>query len=308
MIAIYYENVEITGSVMISKCVHHEAMAGRCDLCELELEQASQWFDWRPAPNDRIEIQMDGYSTGQLYISAVMPRDGKFSILAASIPTAVRQQRFFAHQQQTLGQIIALCAAECAMESRVYGLDSGLRYPFLLRRGESAPAFLHRILEMERGFFRVFSGRFTAISLEAVCAAQPAQTIELDAGAMGYSYTRRDDLAICEATVQTPYALCRVCDPRHPSGRRVVYTDLPALDPSAAGRWARNLMVMHNLGTERLEIYSEFNPGFRALDRMDILGEGGLSGEWIVAEAWHDFVNRTSRAVLIRGLAAQEQE
>ena len=56
----------------------------------------------------------------------------------------------------------------------------------------------------------------------------------------------------------------------------------------------------HNRQAETLTIESEFNPGFSAMTRIDIVGGTDATGDWIIEEAEHDFYNRKSRAKLYR--------
>lgn len=57
---------------------------------------------------------------------------------------------------------------------------------------------------------------------------------------------------------------------------------------------------MNNRQAEEVRIEMEFNRGITALTRIDITGDTDASGEWLVEEAAHDFINERTSAVLLR--------
>lgn len=297
---LYYENTDITEDVDVVRCVHHESSSGRCDCLEIELEHAAAWYSWGPKQDDRIIAALNGYNTGQMYLNTVLPQEGRFRILATSIPNAARRTAWRSYAGMTLSEILADCAAECGMDSRIYGLDSRITYPFLLRRGESGAAFLSRLLEWEGAVFKTFSGRFMGIGIEYAQEMDAKQVIEISPDQPGVTYLRRDSERLSGITLKTPYAVCSAVDNAAPSGNWAVYTELPVLDEVSGGRWARGTLLTHNRRAEELTISSEFNAGFSSMTRIDVDSGTDMAGAWIIDEAEHDFINKTSKAKMYR--------
>ena len=117
---LYYEGTNIADRVSITKCIHREFSGGRSDCLEIEFEDAAAWHRWQPKENDQIIAAMNGYDTGILYLNTIIPEDGRFRILATSLPGIGHRKANKSFEGMTLGAIMAACAAECGMTSRLY--------------------------------------------------------------------------------------------------------------------------------------------------------------------------------------------
>lgn len=297
---LYYQGVDITYMVDIAKCIHHEASGGRCDCLEIEMDHAGAWYSWGPKTDDVIVASMNGYQTGTLYLNTIIPQNGKFRILATSVPSAARRKTCATYENIRLNDLLASCAAECGMESGLYGLDGQILYPFLMRNAEGAAAFMNRIADWEGAAFKTVGGRFAGISILQMQKASATQNIEISAEQPGVTYIRRDDLKWSALTIKTPYAECIAQDNGASNGNYVTMTHLPAMNDVEAGRWARGLLLSNNRKAERLTISMEFNAGFAAMTRVDVSGSTDASGEWIIDEVEHDMIGRKSTATLFR--------
>lgn len=295
-----YESVEITDFVNVRSAIHREASGGRCDCLELELENAAAWMRWKPQTDDKIQVTLQGYDTGKLFLNTIVPKDGRYIILATSVPQAARRRANKSYKNIKLVDLVSACAAECGMAGAVYHLDEDIEYKYLMRDNMSAAAFMDKILSWEGAAFKTVAGRFAAIGIEEMQEETAAMTLSLDAEQEGITYTRRNDMRLSGLTVKTPYAECMAQDAGAAGGNHETVTDLPALDAVTAGRWARGLLLYKNRQAEKITIETEFNPYMSAMARIDIKGYADASGEWLVDEAEHDLVNGRSRATLVR--------
>lgn len=297
---LFYEGTDITREVDVVKCVHRDVSGGRCDSIEIELENAAAWYRWQPQRDDILEVQMDGYSTGILFLNTVLPAAGKYRIIATSLPSAARRKTYAAYEGLRLADIMASCAAECGMDSALFGIDGDITYPYLMRQKEGAPAFLSRILQYEGAVLKALNGRLTAISIEYAQAMTATQTIEITADQAGTHYLRRDDIKLASISIKTPYANGGAEDADAPYGQYEVYTDHPATDAMQAARWARGLLLSRNRTAEELTVGMEFNPGLTAMTRIDISSTTDADGQWLIDEVEHDFFRRKSKARMLR--------
>jgi phage protein D len=295
-----YEGTDITEYCDVVKCVHRDVSGGRSDSLELELENAETWYRWAPQRDDRIEVQMDGYSTGALYLSTILPEKGRYRIWATSLPSAARRKAYAAYKGMQLSDIVAACAAECGMGSALYGLDKGIAYPYMLRHRESAAAFLSRILQWEGAPLKALDGRLIAIDIRYAQGLDAAQTIEIDADTEGIRHIRRDDARLASIAIKTPYAYGRAEDAEASYGQHEIYTEYPATDAAQAARWAGGLLLFRNREAEELTLDMEYNPGLTASARIDIQSTTDAAGKWLIDEAEHDFYEKRSRARLVR--------
>lgn len=297
---LFYEGTDITSDVDIVKCTHRDVSGGRCDSLEIELENAAAWYRWQPQRDDAIEVSRDGYSTGRLYLNSVMPEAGKYRIIATSMPSMARRKTYASYENIRLDDLVALCAAECDLDSALFGADADIVYRYLYRRKESAPAFLNRILGLEGSVLKTLNGRLTAISIEYAQNMKAAQTVSINASQAGTHYLRRDNKKMSGITLKTPYAEGGAEDSAASYGLREIYTNHPAIDNAQAGRWARGLLLANNRLAEELTVGMEFNSGLTAMARIDVDSATDANGEWLVDEVEHDFVNGSSKPKMLR--------
>ena len=300
---LYYEGTNITDDVDVVKGIHRDVSGGRCDCLELVLENAAAWYRWQPKTDDVIRVTYGSYDTGELYLNTILPEAGKYRILATSTPSSARRKANGAYEAMKLSDIMTACAAECGMNSALYGVNGDILYPFLLRQDESAPAFLNRILGWEGATLKAYNGRLMGISIDAMQRMTAGQTIEITASQQGVRYLRRENAKISGVTIKTPFAEGRATDVAAVFANAETYTHYPALDSAQAGRWSRGLLLLKNRQAEELHISMEFNPGLTAMSRIDIDSATDAAGEWLIDEVTHDFVRKSSSAKLLRCIA-----
>lgn len=296
-----YNDTDITRSVDVVKCIHRDVSGGRCDSLEIVLENAAAWYRWQPKKDDQIEVRKNGYSTGIMYLNAILPENGKYRILATSLPAGAQRKKYASYENTSLGDLISLCAAECGLDGAVYGVDSGILYPYLMRGKESAPAFLSRILRCEGAVLKTLNGKLTAIGIEYAQGLNPVQVIDVKSDQRGVRHQMRDDLRLATITIDTPYAHGTAADGGAVHGQHETYTyEYPAIDNAQAGRWARGLLLHNNRNAEEIIINADFNPRFTAMVRIDINGTHDMAGKWLIDEAEHDLFGSKSKVKLLR--------
>ena len=297
---IYYQDTDITGYVIPRLCVVHVTEGERCDSLEIEFENAAGWFRWEPEEDDRILIAQDRYDTGTMSVNTVLPADGHFRILATALPCKARRRMNRSFAGKTLEEIMQSAAMASGMKYALFGVDGQTVIPYIQQKNEGSAAFLHRLLKMEGATLKCVNGKYTAIGILYAQERKAYQSIEVDPQRSGTDYLRNGS-KLYSLTVRTPYATATAFDEAVSSGRLTETRDeYPAKNDIQAGRWARGLLLDNNRKCEALTIHSEFNAGFTAATRIDISSNAVLSGKWIIAEAKHDFINKTSAAKLYR--------
>lgn len=298
--ALYWNGTDITEYVTITGCVHRDVSGGRSDSLELTLDHASIWYKWDPQNGDEIIYTDNDYTTGKLYLNSVMPDGDQYRILATSLKPAATRKAWEIFAGRTLGEIMEQCAAECGMESRLYGIDKGLPYPFVVRQNVGCAAFLNEIGEWEGLAIKALNGAFRGISVAFAQGREPLQEITITSKQAGVTPRRRESMKFSGITVQSPYASATAIDTKADSNNTPIIASLPAMDNAQAGRWARGLLLMNNRRAWELEIEQNLNLGMGALTRINITGDTDQNGAWIVDQAEHDFINRTTTTKLLR--------
>lgn len=297
---LYYQGVDIAPRVEVTECVHRESSGGRSDCLELVFENAGDWYAWGPKVDDTLSVSVDGYKTGKMYLNTVFPQDGKFRVLATGIPRAGRTIGSESYSDITLENLISNCAAACGMEGKLYGMDGGIQYAYLMRSQESTAGFINRILKMEGAGFKTVNGRFAGIGIENIQDTNAAQSIYVRADQKGITHIDRPDKRLSGLTVRTPFGEASAYDDGANMGNYMVRVDLPVQNSAEAGRWARGLLLMHNRKAETVQMETELNPGLSALGRVDLVSESTMNGEWIVDEVEHDLLQGKTYATLVR--------
>lgn len=297
---IYYQGTDITDMVQINACVVHDTSAGRCDSLELEFGNAAGWYSWGPEEDDKIIVAHNGYDSGVMYVNRIMPEDGKYKIIAASLPCKARAKGNMSFYNQTIEEIIRACAMASGMEYQILGIDGGTIIPYIERDGEGCGAFLHRLLTLESAVLKCINGRYVAIGMEYAQGLVAGQTVELSAKQEGTRY-RRDGTTYKGVTVKTPYASAYAQDISVANSHAMLtINDLPAMNDIQAGRWARGKLLSLNRQCEKVVMQNTFNAGLTAMERIDISGDTDANGQWIVEEVEHDMINLTTTATLRR--------
>ena len=296
---IYYQGTNITEAVLVRSCVVRDVANERCDSLDIVFENAAGWYRWQPEEDDEIVVTHNGYDSGAMYLNTILPEDGKYRIFATSLPCAARAKGNMSFAGRTIEEIMRACAIQCGMGFRLFGLKGGIAIPYIERNNEGCAAFLRRLLTLEGAALKCVNGAFTAIGIAYAQRREPLQRITLAADQPGVEYMRCGQ-TLRALRVDAPYASATAEDMAVPASHSTECAGLPARDDGQAGRWARGLLLEKNRACERLMIPSTFNPGFTAMERIDIEGGTDAAGAWLIEEVTHDLIQLKSTAKLRR--------
>ena len=297
---IIYENTDITKYVNVTKCLCRDVSCGRADSVEIEFDHAAVWHSWNPQEDDTITVILDGYSTGKMYVSAIVPEGDKFRILATALPSAARRKAWAVYRDMTLGEIMHNSAVEIGMDAVLYGISDNIKYSCIMRENEGCAAFLNNLGKCEGVALKACNGRFRGIYIPYAQGLDAVQKLHIDTTQDGVIYTRQENKKISTLTVLSPYARVNATDTAATKGSAATITTLPAMNAVQAGRWARGILLSINRQAERLTVKSTFNPTMAAMVRVDVEGTGKMAGAWIVDEVEHDLVNLKTEIAALR--------
>ena len=297
---IFYRGTDITDMVQVNACVVRDTSAGRCDSLELEFGNAAGWYSWGPEEDDTIIVSQDGYDSGVMYVNKIMPEDGKYKIMAASLPCKARSKGNASFYGKTIEDIMRSCAMVSGMEYQIFGIDGAAVIPYIERDNEGCAAFLYKLLTLESAVLKCVNGKYAAIGIEYAQNLSAGQTVQLSSKQEGTKY-RRAGTTYRGVTVKTPYASAYATDTAVASTHAMLtINDLPAMNDIQAGRWARGKLLCLNRQGESVVMQNSFNAGLTAMTRIDITGDTDANGEWLVEEVEHDLINLTTAATMRR--------
>lgn len=296
---VFYQGTDITDSAEITSCIVHDTV-GRSDSLEIEFKNAASWYRWKPEEDDRISVSHKGYDSGVMYVNRVIPSDGKYQIVAASLPCAARKKEYRSYSDKTIEEIMRICANVSGMNYGLYGIDGETNIPYIEQDNESCAAFLQRLLELEGATLKCVNGKYAAIGIEYAQNRVSNQQAAITAKQKGFQYIRNGS-AYRSLTVRTPYASATAEDASVPlTHASLAINSLPVMNSIQAGRWARGKLLSLNRQCECIKMNNDYNPGLTALSRVDFSGGTDADGAWLVDDVEHDLVNETTKTTLRR--------
>lgn len=291
----YYNGKDISEFVSIKSCIVRDLSGDRCDSIHIELENQDAWYQWCPEKNDEICVVEDEYSSGVMFVNSVVPEGDTYKIIATSLPVGLKKTNKSFTGRNTK-EIMNICANEDGMTYELYG-DSHV-IPYIEKYQNGNGAFLYQLLKRESAFFKTINGKYIGITNEFAMNQDISLTLDLTSNMEGMKYVR-SETKYRSVTVYSPYARSTVRDRAVEDGEDFVVA-LPVMDVVQAGRWARGILLDHNLQSEKLILDTTFNPSFTALSRVDTIGNTDATGEWIVQSVEHDIIQSRSHAEFMR--------
>lgn len=297
---ILYENTDITNQVQVKEISVIDTCGGHCDSLEIAFENAAGWFRWGPKEDDRIIVAHDGYDSGIMYVNTVIPEDGRFRILATSLPCKARYKEYRSFNNKTIEEIMGICAAASGMEYQIFGINKSIVIPYIEQKNESCAAFLHKLLMLEGAELKCVNGKYTAIGIDYIQEKDATKTVTLSASSSGNRYMKIGQ-PVRELRIITPYAKGSAIDTSAGTDKETrTVSCVPAMSDSQAERWAKNKLLYVNREVECVTYNSVFDPGITAMVRIDIAGEGEVTGKWLVQTVTHDLMDKTTMVKLLR--------
>lgn len=297
-LTVWWNGTDLSAHATVTRCVVTDRARGAADETEIEFDGASIWKKWQPAPGDRVRVDLDGYTTGEMELATVLPWGRRYRALATALPSGMRVRRFACYSGARLGDILSAMAGEGGLEWESWGVDGNIRYDFLMRSGMSAAGFLDWLGERE-GFCLKRGKKLQVIGLDWAAALPPADRLWMEAEAENVQHTLRAAERVSRLTLKGADCEGAFTDPAAAGGHPEMIPE-PVRDPATARRWARNLCLERNGAMEEVEIETAFNPAATALCRLDLQGDETVSGGWTVWQARHDLVNGRSALTLRR--------
>lgn len=291
---LFYNGKDITEFVVVRSAIVRDMSMGRCDSIDLVFENQDAWFLWNPEKNDQICILEDQYSSGVMFVNSVVPEGNRYRIIATSLPAGTKKiNKSFIDKR--IKEIMNICAAEDGMLYELYGDDAFI--PYCEKYNVGNGAFLYELFEKEGIFLKCINNKYIGLTNNYIINQKVSQTLELMTNQEGVRY-RRIEKKYKSVTVYSPYARSTAMDVSVSDGEDITIS-MPVLNVVQAGRWARGILLNHNMKSEKLVLDTTFN-SMTALARVDVIGNTDAVGEWIVKNVEHDLMNKSSRTELVR--------
>lgn len=300
---ITYNGVNITDRVSVNRCWHDMYAAERSDTLRIRLNDAdSLWDKWAPAVDDEIRVDYGSVSTGTMFVSNVIPRNGSFEIFAQSAPASGFALHSKAWQMVRLLQIGKEIAGRNGLSFLSFGVDDRL-YGYIQQTNESDFAFLARRARLEGCSFLVYNKTLVLYSEAYMEAVPPLETLNVTVDG-DYKYNDRRFFLYGSCAVQCGiYSGEFVAD--NNVGRKYMAGNIGSVGSNAeAKRFARNILRSVNKGCCSGYVYTPLLTGYAAASTMTLKNSRTPSwdGPVFIEHIRNDYGSRKSKVFFRRPL------
>jgi hypothetical protein len=295
---LYYNDTQITSHVEIQEALAKDEAGGRMDSLRLQLGNSEEMMHWAPQENDRVRVVHEGYPSGTMYVDLREMIENGYVLYARSAPYA-SQPEWACYENIRLSKLALMAAQEQGLELELYGTDAAQHYPWLVRRRENWATFLQRLAERESMLLKYTNGKLLLIDWAWACAQRANLQVEITPETKGAVYTCKGK-ELKSLIVKGLHGTGRAQDAdARGSAERTVGNE-PVHDPGQAARWARGLLLQHNLQAEEIRLEWTLAPEVAAVSVMEISGLRALAGNWLVMSVEHDLLRLQSTIHLRR--------
>lgn len=268
MIQLFYKGVDITDSVSINRCYHDMYAGDQSDTLNIRVNDTENlWDAWAPATGDEIRVDYDAISTGTMFVSGAIPRNGILDITAQSAPKSCFDQQNKAWQKIRLLQIGDEIAKRNGLSFHSYGVEDRL-YSYLSQT-EGDLRFLNRIARLEGCAVLVYDRKLIMYSEQYMEAQEPTEALDVTMdGDYKYQDRRAELFGSCVVESGMYYGRFAV---DNGSSRVLLPETMPVAGSDVeAARFAKNLLRYANKGCYGGFVRSAILPGYAPASTVEL--------------------------------------
>lgn len=172
------ENIE--PKVDIQDIIMHDQAGGLADSLDIIFPDPEQaWMKWKPQKGDKIEVNVDGYSTGLMYFDGWEVAGQSFKAMVISTPEKGKSEMYRAWDEATLLEISRDVAAECGLILEIYNINN-YTYDRVEQRGSGNIGFLKYLCDREGYCLKCNNGKAVIFGEKAFENKTSVKTIYRD--------------------------------------------------------------------------------------------------------------------------------
>ena len=292
---LYIEDTPIEAAM--TEAIATDCAGGLADSLRVTLCDGRLLDQWTIRSGLRMELEEDGFTTGEMALYGVSARQGSVTLDAVSLPEGARRGGWNCFENVSLFDLLQTGAREMGLKgAKLYGVKGETVLRRIVRRGESWPTFLAHAMTLEGATIKLSDGYLLAIDYEAFFAGEGAQTA-LDEESRPNLFLKPK---LREMTVRTGRVTGRAVDTAVSGDQRATVADEQIYSTEQAMRAARGLLMARNMESEIYTREISLDTGLAAMSRVYVRGSGAAGGKWFVRRCAHDFIRRTTTLTLER--------
>ncbi len=177
---VYYNRKDITESIQVTGCLYDMHAEGEPDSLRLAFaDTKKQWADWKPsAQGDTVRITDGALDSGELYIDALKPTDGRYTLHAYSVPKSAYAVKSRSFDGLTLPRLASKIASDNKLKLKLYDVpETPMKYS--QQRGKSDLAFLQEACQRAGVSFLVYNGTLCLYGERSIERREASKTLTL---------------------------------------------------------------------------------------------------------------------------------
>ena len=294
---LYYEGVDITGKISITRCEHETYAEKRSDQLLLCFNDAAGlWNFWKPERGEKVRLVDGADDTGDMYVTGIQPENGLYTLRAMSMPLSGENVNSRTWEDVRLLQIGQDIASKHGLKFKAYNVTDH-KYSYLKQEQQTDFEFFHRRCQLEGCAMLIYNGALIMYDEQQMEAKPAADTIKI--GADG-RFTFFDDSAQSFGTAEIVNGSYRgtFSDKNANPGRLLKPKAVIECTSNAeASRFARGLLRAANKNTRTGYFRRTLTKGVAAASVINIENEKASSwdGKIFVTRTRHNFLTGESK-------------
>lgn len=177
---VYVNDKEITESISVHGCVYESHAESCADTLEITFaDTKNEWANWKPSDQgDTVRVTDGSLDTGKMYIDRIDPKDGTYTLRAASVPKKMYAVKSRSFEKTTLPRLSSKIANEYGLDCKTYSVPE-IQLAYLTQQGLSDLAFLQKQCDNAGCSFLVFDGALCVYSQSEIEGREASKTLAL---------------------------------------------------------------------------------------------------------------------------------
>lgn len=295
---VFLNGYHMDANVEMQDATTTDSAGGRADICEIVLPDSGLINNWEITKGMKLEIEQDGYSTGEMNIDDVEEkRDGTIAIRAVSLSEEARTRQWGCYENITLLELARKGAGAMGIDYALYGVNPNIVLRRIVQRDQTWPAFLEMVFRNEGATTKYDDGKLVVVDYQWAFA-QSARMMRVDDKPSYLTRPKFHTARVRSGLFEGKATDTAVAGSMHKDiHNEQVYND------QQATRAAKGVLLQANLDSEVYHTRIALDTSIAALSRIDLFGHPRISGNWFVSSVTHDLKNKTSDLTMKRCIA-----
>ncbi|MCI7108028.1 MAG: hypothetical protein MR945_09125 [Agathobacter sp.] len=156
---ILIDGKDISDCVTIGKCIHEDSVSGKSDTLSIsfndDTDAETNWRKWNLEKGTEIEANIDGFSSGIMYVSAAYVRDGRFDVVAQSAKSQSRDEYSQSYESVSFLGLLEEGAKSMELTLDIYDITDHT-YDTVIRIKQSWMGFLNERCTLEGAGIKIY--------------------------------------------------------------------------------------------------------------------------------------------------------